>query len=427
MLSTAAFNALLKTLEEPPPHAIFILATTEVHKIPATVLSRCQRHEFRRLPVASIVGFLDGKLEEEGLKVEAGVLELVARQATGSLRDAISLLDQLGSTGGEVTLALAETVLGTATGEAVGEVVEALIHRDPANGLTLINRALDGGADPRQFARQVVDYLRGLLLVRMGNAQLLEVTAEARVEMARQAETQDVPGLLAAIRAFNRAAVEGRPGWQPGLPLELAFLEACQPVAETATSNGDPHPETSSSAQRPARAEGPPRRSGNPAPKAAIREEKQAAPQSLAAESGAGAVTFQRVIDHWKEILAAARRRDPRTQALLNSCRPMGLESGVLVLGFASDLLREKMEKGHSLSLAREALEEVLGNRVEVRSALTSGPEAANGDALPEMMQDDGMVATALRDLGGQVVDVKPVLPEEAPTGRSGAPRPAAG
>src|SRR4030043_1245022 len=104
MLSSAAFNALLKTLEEPPQHAIFILATTEVHKIPATVLSRCQRHEFRRLSVDAMVAHLQAMLKQEGMRTEAGVLELVARQATGSLRDAISLLDQLASSGEIVTL-----------------------------------------------------------------------------------------------------------------------------------------------------------------------------------------------------------------------------------------------------------------------------------------------------------------------------------
>jgi DNA polymerase-3 subunit gamma/tau len=256
----------------------------------------------------------------------------------------------------------------------------------------------------------------------MGNAQLLEVAPEARVEMARQAEAVDVPELLTAIRAFNRAAVEGRPGWQPGLPLELAFLEACQPATEAAKPSGDPHPQTAPAAPAATRTEPPSRRSGNPGPVAAVREENRMSLQRPAGEASAGTVTFQLVIDHWKEILAAARRRDPRTQALLNSCRPMGLETGVLVLGFASDLLREKMEKGHSLSLAREALEEVLGIPIEVRSALTSGQAAALGDASPETVQDDGMVATALRDLGGQVVDVKPVLPEESPTGRSGPP-----
>ena len=107
MLSTAAFNALLKTLEEPPPHAIFILATTEIHKIPATVLSRCQRHEFRRIPVGTIVTRLQLRIvaRRKAQRDEPEALTLIARQATGSLRDAISLLDQLASTGEKITLA----------------------------------------------------------------------------------------------------------------------------------------------------------------------------------------------------------------------------------------------------------------------------------------------------------------------------------
>src|ERR1035437_905673 len=111
MLSTAAFNALLKTLEEPPPHAIFILATTEEHKIPATVLSRCQQHEFRRIPVNQIVSYLKRMCDEEKLEIEPEALTLIARQSTGSLRDAISLLDQLALTGEKISLATAQTVL----------------------------------------------------------------------------------------------------------------------------------------------------------------------------------------------------------------------------------------------------------------------------------------------------------------------------
>ena len=217
MLSTAAFNALLKTLEEPPAHAIFVLATTEIHKIPATVLSRCQRHEFRRLPVAIIVDYLSAKLSQEGLQAEPGVLELVARQATGSMRDAISLLDQLGSAGEVIALLQTQVVLGTATGQAVRQVIDALLAKDVALGLTLINRALDGGADPRQFARQVVDYLRGLLLARMGDAHLLEATPEDRAEMARQAQRFEVPELLAANSGLQSggAGIPGRMAAEP--------------------------------------------------------------------------------------------------------------------------------------------------------------------------------------------------------------------
>ncbi|MEW6566834.1 MAG: DNA polymerase III subunit gamma/tau [Chloroflexota bacterium] len=407
MLSTAAFNALLKTLEEPPSHAIFVLATTEVHKIPATVLSRCQRHEFRRLPVSTIVEYVGQKIEEEGLEAEAGVLELVARQATGSLRDAISLIDQLGSSGGRITMAQTQEVLGTAAAQAVREVVEAIIQQDVAQGLTIINRALDGGADPRQFARQVVDYLRGLLLARMGNAHLLEVTQETRAEMVRQAQALTLTLLLGAIRGFNRAAVEGRAGWQPALPLELALVEAIEGVS-AAGPQGAP-----SAVSRPQPAPGRPSPFGADPPQNAHKRAEPSPPAQAHAPAG---LTFQAVLDRWKDVLAAARRRDPMMQALLNSCRPLGLESGVLVLGFASDLLREKMEKGHSLARAQEALQEVLGQRLQIRPALTSGKEfSEKPEAAPGMLQDDGMVATALRDLGAHVVDVRPVPPEEGP------------
>jgi DNA polymerase-3 subunit gamma/tau len=424
MLSTAAFNALLKTLEEPPSHAIFVLATTEIHKIPATVLSRCQRHEFRRLPVAILVDYLSAKLSQEGMQAEPGVLELVARQATGSLRDAISLLDQLGSAGEVIALLQTQVVLGTATGEAVRQAIDALLAKDVALGLTLINRALDGGADPRQFARQVVDYLRGLLLARMGDAHLLEATPEDRAEMARQAQRFEVPELLAAIRAFNQAGLESRAGWQPSLPLEMAFIEVAQAkpgVVET--QRGSP---ASASPERPSAPENEPSpvpstgarsaRPANPAPASqASREAEPAESASPRSESNPARLTFQTILDHWREILAAARRRDPRTQALLNSCRPMGLEDGVLVLGFASDLLRDKMEKGHSLGLARDALQEVLGTSLQVRSALTGGATGGGDEAGAQAVQDNGMVATALRDLGAQVVDVKPVPPEDKP------------
>src|SRR5512133_1963362 len=134
MLSTAAFNALLKTLEEPPPHAIFVLATTEIHKIPATVLSRCQRHEFRRIPVMEIVKTLKELAKAEKISFDEEALILIARQATGAMRDAISLLDQLASTGEHVTLAEAQVVLGTATSGMVLELVGAVIARDAATG-----------------------------------------------------------------------------------------------------------------------------------------------------------------------------------------------------------------------------------------------------------------------------------------------------
>ena len=397
MLSTAAFNALLKTLEEPPKHAIFILATTEVHKIPATVLSRCQRHEFRRIPIATILAYLQSKVREEGLKVEERALALIARQATGSLRDAISLLDQLASTGEEVTLAFAEEVLGTATDEVVRDVVEALIDRDVGKGLSLIHAALDKGSDPRQFGRQVVDCLRDLLLVRMGNADLAEATQETLHWMEAQAGRPALALILRGIHSFSRAASERRSTWQISLPLELAFVET---IGEG--ESADP----SSHSTPPAKGEAEPERKRREPISRKVATEPDDPPQP--APGPPGDLTFQAVVGRWNQVLQAARRRDPRVQALLNSCRPLGLEAGALVIGFSSDLLREKMEKERNLSTAMSALQEALGAPLRLRCVITSKwKKAGPGSESIPPIEEDGMVATAIRELGAQVVDVE--------------------
>ena len=167
MLSMSAFNALLKTLEEPPAHAIFVLATTEVDKLPATVLSRCQRFDFRYYPFRQIRDHLAMIAEAEGAQVEEGALDLFARQAGGSMRDGVSLLDQMIAYGdGTVTLKQAQTILGSVATQAVGQLTNHIVARDVGAELNLINQAIAEGADPRQFLREMLEYLRGLLLLR---------------------------------------------------------------------------------------------------------------------------------------------------------------------------------------------------------------------------------------------------------------------
>lgn len=411
MLSTAAFNALLKTLEEPPAHAIFVLATTEVHKIPATVLSRCQRHEFRRLPITTIVEYLEPKAAEEGLKIDEQALELIARQATGSLRDAISLLDQLTSTGDEVTLDLARGVLGTAAGEAVRGVVDALAGGDRGQGLTLINYALDGGADPRQFSRQVVDYLRGLLLVRLGAAEIVEATDDERTEMLRHSEAIPLPRLLAAIAAFSQAGAVGRSSWLPGLPLEMALIDAIGANEVQTQPSHSPAP-TSAPVTNPG--------AEKPAKPSSKKVKETPAPKKQSGRGGGdsgytpvvGGLTFQVLKERWKEILSAALGLDRAAQALINSGRPLGLEGEVLVLGFASDLLREKMEKEQNLKVARAAIEQTLNVPLGIRCVLMEKWNQGEGSEVPTPVEDGGMVATAMRDLGAQVSEIGPDAPQ---------------
>jgi DNA polymerase III subunit gamma/tau len=391
MLSTAAFNALLKTLEEPPSHAIFVLATTEIHKIPATVLSRCQRHEFRRIPVSEIVGQLNEMAESEGLQVEEEALTLVARQATGSMRDAISLLDQLASSGKKITLEMAQTLLGTATSQVVLDLIGAILDKESARGLDLIHRALDAGSDPRQFARQIVDYLRNLLLVRMGNANLVDVTVEVRSQMAQHAQGFEIGELLRVIRLFNQAAYDARSNWQPALPLEMAFIEALD--QEKAGESPGASPQAKPGLQQKSTAvQGDKEASGK----------TPAADQDEATSATEGGLTLKMIRDQWKQILSAIRRRSPNAEALLKSGKVLGIKDGVLYLGF-SEVLKSKMEKAENIESVRLAFQEVFDMEVPIRCVVSTG----KAGTLPADIESDGLVATALRDLGGEIVDVQ--------------------
>lgn len=391
MLSTAAFNALLKTLEEPPAHAIFVLATTEVHKIPATVLSRCQRHEFRRIPVPDIVSTLEKLAESENIQADPEALTLIARQATGAMRDAISLLDQLASTSERITLKMAQTILGTATSEAVIEIADAILSRNTAKGLDLIHQSLDSGSDPRQFSRQIVDYLRNLLLIRTGNAQQIDATQEIRQRMAQQAQAfESTTDLLRVIRAFNHAAGEARLSWQPALPLELALIESITGSQPQADNLAKPQQDAA------------PKKESRPAPQMATDTQKSAQPAEKPAPPEIDIDTLpQNVVQQWNQIRSAVRQVNPQTQALINSCKPLGVRNGTLILGFKGELVKSKMEQGPHIQILQDAMQKIIGERMPVQCVLSSGK------AVPPDVDQDGMVAAALRDLGGEIVDIQ--------------------
>ncbi len=391
MLSTAAFNALLKTLEEPPAHAIFVLATTEPHKIPATVLSRCQRHEFRRIPVVEIVAHLEEIARQESLQVEKEALVLLARQSTGAMRDAISLLDQLASLGEPITLEMAHRILGTASNEAVVNLIEALIAGQADRGLEEIHTVLDRGSDPRQFARQIVDYLRDALLVLIGDLREVSVSSEILQTMQRHARSLGLKRLLSVIQAFNHAANEARYAWQPSLPLEIAFAES---LAEETQRNPEGAREPESPAEFSRRAA---QSVENPVPPPPPREDASTAP------AGDDLPSAQSLADAWQTILSLVRRKNPLAYGMLNSCTSRLIRGDELVLNFASDLLKEKMEKEEYIQAVEQVLFQVFQRAIRVRC----GVDANRRDSLPPGVKEDGMVATALRDLGGEIVDLK--------------------
>jgi DNA polymerase-3 subunit gamma/tau len=391
MLSTSAFNALLKTLEEPPDHAIFILATTEIHKIPVTVISRCQRHDFRRISVTEIVSLLKEMAEAEDIQVKEDVLGLIARQATGSLRDAISILDQLSSSEGEITPGLAHQILGTSPDEAVLRFVGAMLKGDPGEGLNELHQSSQRGNDPGQFARQIVAYLRNVLLMQMKNPDWIDVPDEL-IEMIRDHAGQiNTRQLLDLIRIFNLAVIDKGAAWQPNLPLEMAFLEGLDILKKESTP-------IEKSAAIPAKK--PPPEKKKRAKKVKIEPDPpvQAAP---APEKSTG--TDQKpltVLQHWKEIVEGVRDINPATQGILNSCKPLGIKDNQLVLSFRSDAIKDKMSGGDHMKICQDVIEKVIGVRLPILCVV--GGKDQSG--LPDGVDPNGLVAAVVRDLGGTIV-----------------------
>jgi DNA polymerase-3 subunit gamma/tau len=227
-LSAAAFNALLKTLEEPPDHAIFILATTEVHKVPATILSRCQRFTFTRHGVASTSDHLRRVAEAEGLALEEGVAEAIARSATGSMRDALGILEQLASyASGAITVEQVHSLLGMTAAAELLALIEALLDGDTGAALRAVNGVAEQGADIRQFTRDLVERLRALLLlIASGDYALADIGEDERQAMESWAGRADLASLLHWVRIFSGLDQQLRTTPYGHLPLELAVVEA---------------------------------------------------------------------------------------------------------------------------------------------------------------------------------------------------------
>jgi DNA polymerase-3 subunit gamma/tau len=422
--SGAAFDALLKTIEEPPAHAIFVLATTEVHKVPQTILSRCQRFDFRRIPLWDIVEQLGRMAESEGLQVEQAALELIARQATGSLRDAISLFDQLIAQPGDVlTLQLAEAILGTAASQSVMDLTEAITAGNGSLGLGQIASVLDSGADPRQLARQMVEYLRLVMLVQTGGTALGEASASPETLAVAQhhAESFSRRTLLQAINAFNEAASDKGSGWQPQLPLELALLRSIDalytpqeeaqvratptqmPTAAPAAAPPAPAP-PAPAAKAPAAPSSAPRRGVTPvsATQPAAPPPAQAPEEDAAQEPVVDGPALADVQARWAEVLGAVKQIDATRSipALMASGVLYDVEGYTIVFRMPSAILRDKIGTDDNIAVIEKALAQVFSLPLKFTCRL-----AAEGETLaPEdLLGGDQTAAFVMRELGGKV------------------------
>lgn len=386
--SGSAFDALLKTLEEPPPHAVFVLATTEIDRVPATIKSRCLPFEFRRVSLNEVADRLQAIAESEGLQIEREALELIARQGTGSVRDSISLLDQIVSDPEEViTLDSVQRILGTASIGAVKDLVGALVEADAGAGLHIIAGAVDAGTDPRQFGEQVVEHLRAILLAQTASADLVEASREDRALYQEQADAMDRDRLIKSIRAFNDAVNNYRGGWQPQLTLELALLDSLK-VDEPVMYE-----------QQYAAA-----------PTASAVPAAPAAPPPEASPPGTPPMIEVSLIrEKWNEMLRALGRVSKTGPDVMQYFRPLRVEGNVVVIGTDNSLFFDRLQSPEKVAAVERSISAVHRMPLRVRVTLVhqqeGGAESHETSDAPMIDPNDPLLSEGAQ-LGAKITPV---------------------
>ena len=436
MLSTAAFNALLKTLEEPPEHVVFIFATTEVQSVPETILSRCQRFNFRRIPTGQIAAHLAAIAEAEGIAAEPVALHLLASRADGALRDAESLLDQVASFGSEVSQQSAEQVLGLVDRVLYFELVAAIAAAAPERVLDIVARAFDAGADVEEFVHGLVELLRHLLfaLIRGGTAEL-DVAEEDRARYAELSAAFAEEDVLRMMQSLLDLEADMKRSVQPRFRVEIALvhlalmgravdvsqlllrLQALEgAVAPTAPPRRQDLPAAAQQAP-------PPIGSAEPPPAAAQQAPPQEAPSAARAEGASGeeppvgenpaggggearstdGLSFAAVREHWDGLVQAVRDAKPSLALFLSGATLISLEGHVLKLGFGADDRFAMTQVIKNRDNIEQICAEKLGQRVRLEGVVQQGGEAAEQkeEAPPE---SDPTVRSVLDTFDGELV-----------------------
>ncbi len=396
-----AFDALLKTLEEPPDHALFVLATTEIEKVPPTIKSRCLPFEFRRLSLNEVTQRLRFIADEEGLEIDQSALELIAREGTGSVRDSISLLDQIVADPGErITLDLTQRILGTASVRAVRDLMDAILSEQVARGLHVINEAIDAGSDPRQFGQQVVEHLRSIMLAQTASADLLEASEDDRQLFEQQAGQIDRSALLRTIRAFNEAVNNYTGGWQPQLALELALIESLQApqqavqqvvqrvVQTTAGNQQQTSQKASASSAADDNAPEPSEPGAPPVIPPSFVQSKWSDARNLINRN------IGRASEHTEALVA-------NLPNLMNHAQVVGVEGNMVIIGLEDSIYLDKIMDPTRRAWVRRAISRVTETDLNVRFVMIDEFKATSGTE-DDATLDDTVVQEGI-NLGGQI------------------------
>ena len=448
MLTTEAANALLKTLEEPPPHAVFVLVTTEPHRLPTTITSRTQRFDFRRIPQSEIATRLRAIADSERVVIDDAALHLIARAADGALRDAESMLDQLSAfCQGRISKPDVLAVLGLIEEEVAEQVADAVIAQDAAACLEIANRVIAEGRDVRQILRSLMEHFRDLLVVLVvQDPRDIVETSEARLAVLRMQSASFSPGaLLQKIRILTAAEADARFATQPRVVLEMALLKVCRPEmdpsieglaarVEALERSAGRAPSPSEDARRPPAAGAPPASpaaSAKPAARRGARDRTSrsegpvaeadavvrhdaapsgAPPQDEGPESGGDAaeVGIDLVRARWGRFMEEVKQRSRPVYAFLLEAAPQAVDGTRLVLAVRHKFHMENLQEHKHRQIVEGLLAAVMGARLRLAlmlEAAEASPAPPEATALSK--PSDGLVEEAVRRFGNPVREIR--------------------
>jgi DNA polymerase III subunit gamma/tau len=410
MLTKEAWNAFLKTLEEPPPNTAFVLATTEPQKVMATIVDRCQRFDFQRPSIEQIAEVVRRVAGAESIEIDDGAVALIARSATGSFRDALGTLDQLVAFGGErVATDDVVQLLGAADADLLFDTTDALASGDARGALEVVERLARSGRDPGQFARDLIAHLRQLLVARTTGEvpESFTVTVAQPDRLAEQAGAIDDAKLVGAIDSLSAAVAAMREGDDPRLTLEVALLKVASPSLDASREALLRRIETlESRLSGGGGGAAPPARDPAPAPASPAEDAAPAAPpDEPAPEPEASAEThveFERVVELWPAVVSHLQESGSAMLAtLFTEAKPLGIDAdrGELRIGFpaSAKFQKKKAESKGSLERMSEAIADVTGARLRPAYELIE-EDAPTPDAGPAAEVDEEELIEMIKD-----------------------------
>ncbi len=389
MLSINAFNALLKIIEEPPAYVVFILCTTEVHKVPTTIISRCQRFDFKRISVTDIVKKLNYIIKSENIKIDKTILETIARQSEGHMRDAESMLGQIVAIGGEeITQAEADLVIPRSEINEVINLINFLAKKDTAAGIRLVNKLIDEGVDLKSFLHDLIEILRKILLAKispnLASKLALELGESLELKISQASQNLSINQILLFLEKFIQASQELKTSFIEQLPLELAIVElnvsASEPRKTWPVAQG-----LNTQALAPSRNLQNIKISAKPAADINI--------------------TNDEIIKNWHEVLAKVKQYNHSLSFILRVCQPRGLVGNQLCLAFKYKFHKDRVSEPNIRALVEKVLNQVYGAPIMIEAIIDENLEASvklNGNGNEK--KDDNIIDNLLKTFGGKIV-----------------------